>query len=40
MDVRPFRPEMPLRRAVLSDTLALFYGALLAADLVLIAVWR
>lgn len=39
MDVRPFRPEMPLRRAVLSDTLALFHGALLAADLVLIAVW-
>ncbi|MER6344076.1 hypothetical protein ACWC10_24115 [Streptomyces sp. NPDC001595] len=39
MDATPFRADVPLRGAVLSDTLALFHGALLAADLVLIAVW-
>ncbi|MGY1578445.1 hypothetical protein [Streptomyces sp. MN13] len=40
MDVRPFRPDAPLRRAVLSDTLSLFYGALLVADLGLAVIVR
>jgi hypothetical protein len=40
MDVRPFRPDAPLRRAVLSDTLSLFYGALLVADLGLAVILR
>ncbi|AIS00479.1 hypothetical protein [Streptomyces glaucescens] len=38
MDVRPFRPDVPLRRAVLSDTLGLFYGALILTDLALVIV--
>ncbi|WP_409470372.1 hypothetical protein [Streptomyces sp. HC307] len=39
MNVGPFLAEIPLRGAVLSQTLVLFYGALVAADLVLIVLW-
>ncbi len=39
MNVSPYLADTPLRGAVLSQTLVLFYGALVAADLVLIALW-
>ncbi|CAM5387482.1 MULTISPECIES: hypothetical protein [Streptomyces] len=38
MDVRPFRPDAPLYRAVLSDSLGLFYGALVLTELALVIV--
>ncbi|KOX47058.1 hypothetical protein ADL09_15795 [Streptomyces sp. NRRL F-7442] len=39
MNVGPYLADTPLRGAVLSQTLVLFYGALVAADFVLIALW-
>lgn len=39
MNVGPYGLDTPLRAAILSQTLVLFHGALLAADVALIAVW-
>ncbi|MEU6577197.1 hypothetical protein [Streptomyces sp. NPDC046805] len=39
MNVGPYLAETPMRAAVLSQTLIFFYGALGAADLMLLALW-